>query len=252
MILESTDRYFITKMTKQDIPQVAAMQLNMLSKESSARVIFSLANELAQANYLYLVLHRETPETSMKKQTGRIFKVIQPHIRFRLWAKFFSGIKKGSLAFLNKNVKCRELLGFVGLWFGYNEVHIISIYVNEMYRGKGLGELLQIAAIRSAISSGSDSITLEVRLSNLVAQRLYEKYGLEKTGYRYKYYRDNDEDALIMTNPNIQTSDYEASYYSKIAVYENRWKTSFDRGFQCLVGNSGEFLCSRRENGFST
>ena len=232
MDLESTDRYLVRKMTKQDLPQVAAMQLKMLPEASRDRVIFSLANELKQANHLYLVLYEGTPEAliSRNKKTHRIFKVIQTGINLRLLVDCICWIKKGRLAFFNKDVKCEELLGFVGLWFGYNEVYIISIYVNDMNRGKGLGELLQIAAIRSAISSGLDSITLEVRSSNLVAQRLYNKYGFEKVGYRHKYYRDNGEDALMMTNPDIQTSEYGVSFYSKMAAYEKRWKTYLNRG----------------------
>ena len=41
--------------------------------------------------------------------------------------------------------------------------------------------------------------TLEVRLSNLAARRLYEKYGFRPVGIRPRYYSDNGEDALIMT-----------------------------------------------------
>jgi ribosomal-protein-alanine N-acetyltransferase len=41
--------------------------------------------------------------------------------------------------------------------------------------------------------------TLEVRLSNLPARKLYEKYGFRPVGIRPRYYSDNGEDALIMT-----------------------------------------------------
>ena len=134
------------------------------------------------------------------------------------------------LRLFGKNHVSNEILGFVGLWFGYNEVHINSIYVKDSIRRTGLGELLQIAAMNVAINSGSDRLTLEVRASNIAAQSLYRKYGLVQEGLRHKYYRDNNEDALIMTNSDIQTSEYENSFKACIRQYELRWETS-------LIGN---------------
>ena len=46
---------------------------------------------------------------------------------------------------------------------------------------------------------GAREATLEVRLSNLPARRLYEKYGFRPVGLRPRYYSDDNEDALIMT-----------------------------------------------------
>ncbi|MCL4507345.1 MAG: ribosomal-protein-alanine N-acetyltransferase, partial [Chloroflexi bacterium] len=64
---------------------------------------------------------------------------------------------------------------------------------------------LREAQRRSAIFA-----TLEVRVSNTVAQNLYRKYGFSEIGRRKRYYRDNDEDALIMTVENFVEPEYRA------------------------------------------
>jgi ribosomal-protein-alanine N-acetyltransferase len=57
-------------------------------------------------------------------------------------------------------------------------------------------------------------MTLEVRISNLVAQTLYTKYGFSERGVRRAYYLDNREDAKIMTLDNMYTLEYKATLYA--------------------------------------
>ena len=90
------------------------------------------------------------------------------------------------------------IIGFVGLWIMVDEAHITAIAVRNEHRRQGLGELLLIAAIDLAMNLKTSNITLEVRASNLVAQNLYEKYGMAKVGSRRAYYLDNREDAVLM------------------------------------------------------
>ena len=66
----------------------------------------------------------------------------------------------------------QKLAGYVGVWFQGNEAHITEIAVREALRGCGIGELLLIGSIRSATKYGSTVVTLEVRVSNFIAQRL--------------------------------------------------------------------------------
>ena len=87
------------------------------------------------------------------------------------------------------------MAGFVGLWYVVDEAHIVSIGVRSEYRGLGLGEMLLIAAIEQTRQMKSRVMTLEVRMSNYVAQNLYKKYGFTKRGVRRGYYTDNREDA---------------------------------------------------------
>jgi [ribosomal protein S18]-alanine N-acetyltransferase len=100
------------------------------------------------------------------------------------------------------------LCGFAGIWLLTDEAHITNIAVREAYRGRGLGELLLIAVADLSVSLGACILTLEVRVSNTVAQNLYLKYGFVKTGLRKGYYLDNREDAVIMTTEKITSESY--------------------------------------------
>ena len=70
--------------------------------------------------------------------------------------------------------------------------------VDAAWRGRGIGELMLLAMLDRSIELGAHEVTLEVRVSNTVAQNLYCKYGFEVVGRRSSYYRDNDEDAVVM------------------------------------------------------
>ena len=95
------------------------------------------------------------------------------------------------------------LLGFIGLWLMIGEGHIVTVAVRERYRRMGIGERLLLECIDQARDFAQEVVTLEVRRSNESAQRLYEKYGFARVGTRVRYYTDNNEDAVIMTTPDI-------------------------------------------------
>jgi len=103
-----------------------------------------------------------------------------------------------------------RILGFIGLWLMVGEAHIVTVAVRESYRRMGIGERLLIAAIELARDYSQEVVTLEVRASNDVAQALYAKYGFARVGLRRRYYTDNDEDAVIMTTPEIASPSYSA------------------------------------------
>jgi ribosomal-protein-alanine N-acetyltransferase len=93
----------------------------------------------------------------------------------------------------------RRITGFAGFWLVEDEAHIGTLALHPAWRGRGLGEQLLAALLRRAADLGARLVTLEVRAGNHVAQRLYRKYGFEEVGRRKAYYRDNHEDALLMT-----------------------------------------------------
>ncbi len=114
--------------------------------------------------------------------------------------------------------------GFVSVWYQGEEAHITEIAVREKMRGNGLGELLLIGSLREACNYGSKVMTLEARVSNFIAQRLYEKYGFKSVGIRKGYYADNREDAVIMTTSPIQTEEYQEMFRDLQERYRARWR----------------------------
>ena len=92
-----------------------------------------------------------------------------------------------------------EIAAYGGMWLMVDEGHIITFAVHPTWRRQRIGERLLLAFLDLAADRGAHEATLEVRLSNLPARRLYEKYGFRPVGLRPRYYSDNGEDALIMT-----------------------------------------------------
>ncbi|WP_379135615.1 ribosomal protein S18-alanine N-acetyltransferase [Paenibacillus sp. sgz500958] len=91
-----------------------------------------------------------------------------------------------------------QIIGYAGLWAIVDEAHVTNIALLEEYRGRKWGERLLDELMKTASYLGMKSITLEVRVSNEVAQNLYRKKGFRSAGTRRGYYSDNREDALIM------------------------------------------------------
>jgi ribosomal-protein-alanine N-acetyltransferase len=108
-------------------------------------------------------------------------------------------------AFPSPVEKVPVILGVVVLWMILDEGHIATIAVHPDYRHRGIGSQLLITAIQEAHLQKAEQVTLEVRANNLIAQKLYQRFGFELVGRRPRYYRDNDEDALIMTVKNINS-----------------------------------------------
>ena len=98
------------------------------------------------------------------------------------------------------------VVGIIVVWLILDEAHIASIAVHPDYRSQGIARKLLITALRAAIRRGSQIATLEVRAQNLIAQRLYKRFKFEIVGKRVRYYRDNNEDALIMTLSGLGTT----------------------------------------------
>ena len=91
-----------------------------------------------------------------------------------------------------------EIVGFAGIWIAIDEAHITNIVTKKSFRQNGIGTKLLENLIELSKNLNLNSITLEVKESNLPAGILYEKTGFEVVGIRKKYY-NNSENAIIMT-----------------------------------------------------
>ncbi len=99
-----------------------------------------------------------------------------------------------------------KLVGMIVVWLIVDEAHVATIATHPDYRRQGIGKRLLAHALRHMIRDGARSSFLEVRESNFAAQEMYRKFGYEITGRRRRYYRDNDEDAVLM---NLEQLDAE-------------------------------------------
>ncbi|NLL63842.1 MAG: ribosomal protein S18-alanine N-acetyltransferase [Ruminococcaceae bacterium] len=92
-----------------------------------------------------------------------------------------------------------KVIGYIGSYIVNGEAYITNIAVTKANRGLGIGTSLVFICTENAKDMGAEFITLEVRLSNIGAQNLYKKFDYISEGVRPGFYRDPDEDALIMT-----------------------------------------------------
>jgi [ribosomal protein S18]-alanine N-acetyltransferase len=116
------------------------------------------------------------------------------------------------------------IIGYIGCWVVLDEGHITTVATHPDWRGLALGELMVHHLLGWLMYRKVSWGTLEVRVSNFSAQNLYYKYGFESQGRRAKYYQDNNEDALIMTTPDMQTEAYRQFWKQHEAALLQRLK----------------------------
>jgi ribosomal-protein-alanine N-acetyltransferase len=98
----------------------------------------------------------------------------------------------------------KRVVAYAGMWLMVDEAHITTFAVDPRWRRRRIGERLLMTLLDMARDRRAREATLEVRLSNLAARRLYEKYGFRPVGLRPRYYSDDNEDALIMTTTDLR------------------------------------------------
>lgn len=193
----------ITPMTLADIP--AVMDIERASfplpwPEQAYR------HELLQNANAHFIVARALPAN----QPAIIHAAPPPRPRSRGWLQRLLGFKSMSPDAASDMLpgNSSTVVGFAGMWMFVDEAHVSTIASHPAWRGRGVGELLLLSLMREAERRAAIFVTLEVRVSNTVAQHLYLKYGFEEAGVRKRYYRDNGEDALIMTVQRFQRPEY--------------------------------------------
>ncbi len=161
--------FVLRYMRPTDISQVVSIDKVSFDPPWSAR---SYAYEVSESSYSHMVVL----EYTNGQASGR-------------WRRWFSRLSKPADSLI---------LGYGGLWLIADEGHISTIASHPDHRGHGYGELLLAAMIQRAITLEAEYIVLEVRVSNVTAQKLYEKYEFQTIGVKPKYYRSNNEDAYDM------------------------------------------------------
>lgn len=101
-----------------------------------------------------------------------------------------------------------EVVGYGGLMFTGREAHVTNIAVDPDLHGRKVGTRLLYSLVTEAVARGAEIMSLEVRISNLVAQELYAKFGFSVVGSRKGYYIETNEDALVMVAENVNGTAY--------------------------------------------
>ncbi|MFO7941588.1 MAG: ribosomal protein S18-alanine N-acetyltransferase [Bacillota bacterium] len=90
------------------------------------------------------------------------------------------------------------IIGYAGMWLFLLEAHVTNIAVHPDYRGRKVGSQLLLGLMARALLRGLNRMTLEVRVSNELAQDFYESYDFQFVKIKKGYYTDTGEDALVM------------------------------------------------------
>ncbi|WP_164219724.1 ribosomal protein S18-alanine N-acetyltransferase [Virgibacillus sp. YIM 98842] len=116
------------------------------------------------------------------------------------WTKdiFYKEISENDYAHYFVMLLDGKVIGYVGVWIVVDDAQITNIAILPAYRRKKLGEKLFRYTMQKLIVMGVSRLSLEVRESNIAAQKMYRKFGLVAGGIRKNYYVDNHEDAIVM------------------------------------------------------
>lgn len=177
--------YIVEPVKLEDVPTVAEIERAVFSMPWSANA------------FKYELRHNPSAEYLM--------------LRYAPWVVDWRGaasIAHSLRRILGSSEHDASILGYGGLWMMFDEAHICTLGLRGSWRGRGLGELLLAMLVERAIVRTAEVVTLEVRVTNTVAQSLYTKYGFKVVGRRKGYYSDNGEDAFIMTTDPIGAPDY--------------------------------------------
>ncbi|MBI4303705.1 MAG: ribosomal protein S18-alanine N-acetyltransferase [Chloroflexi bacterium] len=199
--------YYVRLMREEDVTQVTEIDREAFPTQwPPPNYRHELKNQLAH----YVVVCDQSKTVSKIAIAGNSHGLITT-------LKRWLGIKDGVG---QKAVAEEYIAGFAGLWILADEAHITSIAVRESYRGHGIGELLLVSIIDLAMELKARIVTLEVRVSNTVAQNLYAKYAFNRVGLRKGYYTDNREDAVLMSTMDITLEAFQERFQRlKSALY---------------------------------
>ena len=92
-----------------------------------------------------------------------------------------------------------QVVGMLVLWLIVDEAHIATLAIHPDHRRQRLARDLLLHALQEAYQEGARSALLEVREGNQAALAMYRALGFDEVGRRANYYKDNGEDAILMT-----------------------------------------------------
>lgn len=222
--------YIIRQMQENDIPQVIEIDREAFPTQWPRPTYSTFKQELRNRLAYYIVAVEQRgikPQTISPRNTG---------------LSTILGRLRQSLLFKRTSEEIATATGYVvgiaGFWIMVDEAHITTIAVRKAYQRQGIGEQLLISVIEMAARLSAKVVTLEVRISNIPAQMLYEKYGFQRVGLRRAYYTDNGEDALLMTTNPIDSEAFHTQFEQLKYHHESRWKGIFRSEVSAVPGRT--------------
>lgn len=103
-----------------------------------------------------------------------------------------------------------QVIGYAGIMLAPPEAHVTTIAVDPVWHRNHIGTRLMLGLIDAATARGCRSVSLEVRKSNVAAQRMYERFGFRPVGVRRGYYVETGEDAIVMWVEGVDVPHYAA------------------------------------------
>jgi ribosomal-protein-alanine N-acetyltransferase len=103
----------------------------------------------------------------------------------------------------------REVVGYAGMICYGDEAHVTNVAVDPMHQRQKIASRLLHDLIRQSVEMGAQAVSLEVRVTNWGAQRLYGRFGFRPVGVRKNYYQEINEDALIMWLDGVREQAYD-------------------------------------------
>ena len=155
----------------------------------------------------------ESPDieiTRMRRRHLRGIMAIERQVYPRPWSPslFVSEMTTGRNRAYLVALAGRAVVGYAGLISYGDEAHVTTIAVDPEFQRLRIGTRLLYELVREALELGARAVSLEVRVTNWGAQRLYGRFGFRPVGVRRNYYQETNEDALVMWTDNIRTREY--------------------------------------------
>lgn len=118
---------------------------------------------------------------------------------------------RGAIATLRRRLRRRmrpdRIVGFIGVWYMHDQMHLVTIAVDPTQQGRGIGARLLLECMDLAREAELPEIVLEVRVTNERAKALYERFGFHRAGTLLAYYQDNGEDAHVMLSGPLDSAE---------------------------------------------
>jgi 2-amino-4-hydroxy-6-hydroxymethyldihydropteridine diphosphokinase/ribosomal-protein-alanine acetyltransferase len=208
--------YKIRRMMLSDLDQVSIIEADAYGEVHWTRDNFvsELDNTVGDYNVLYKngTVAERASSRLRRKNDRSVLQVHEDH-------------EDDENAEIEVRQRCQnenEILGYLGSWMIIDEMHITTIATAKNHTRKGVAEALLIAQIFKALGQNIKALTLEVRVSNIKAQGLYEKYLFKRQGIRKRYYEDTLESALIMWTEDINSDEFQKNFRERLIELVNK------------------------------